>query len=460
MKIKGKKFLVVGLGKTGVSATRFILAQGGKVTITDSRTRMELAESIKLLGDLKVEMDLGKHNPKLFTQNDVIVLSPGVPGNIEGLSEARAAGIPIVNDIEIATHFIKAPIIAVTGTNGKTTTTTLIGEMLRNEGKKVFVGGNIGVSALDMLINGETPDAVVLEVSSFQLESMENFKPSIVVLTNLEPDHLDRYPTGVESYYAAKQRILKNADKSTTLILNLDNERSLQWAEQFPGKVLHFTKRDPMTISPQLAEKFKGAYLRRPKVVLKGFEKGNGEEIIEMILCKLPGDHNRENVMAAALAARAFGATKTSIQKTIDFFKGVPHRLEFLRKKDNVAFYNDSKATNVASVLRSLSSFNAPVILIMGGRDKDQDFTPLMELVKKRVKNLILVGEAKEKINRILGDFSETFLVGTFEEAVLIGFQKSRNGDIVLLAPGCASYDMFRNYEERGDYFKKMVSQL
>lgn len=460
MKIKGKKFLVVGLGKTGVSATRFLQSQGGKVTVTDQRSKMELADTLKQLEDIKVEYDLGKHNPKLFTQADYVVLSPGVPSNVEGIAEARAAGVPVINDIEIASYFIKAPIIGVTGTNGKTTTTTLIGEMLRNDGKKVFVGGNIGVSALDVLLNNETPDVVVLELSSFQLESIQNFAPTIAVLTNLEPDHLDRYPTGVESYYAAKQRMIANAKKDTTLVLNLDNERSLQWAEKFPGRVLHFSKRDPMTISPDLAESFKGAYMRRPRLVLKGFEKGNGEEIIETILCKLPGDHNRENIMAAALAVRALGVSKAAIQKTVDSFKGVAHRLEFIRKKDNVSFYNDSKATNVASVLRSLSSFNSPVILIMGGRDKDQDFSPLMELVKKRVKNLILLGEAKEKINRILGDFSETFLVGTFEEAVLIGFQKSRNGDIVLLAPGCASYDMFRNYEERGDYFKKMVSQL
>lgn len=460
MKIKGKKFLVVGLGKSGVSAAKFLCDQGGKVTATDTRGKHELGDALKTLGERKIDLDLGKHTPKLFTQHDYVVLSPGVPMNVEGMAEAKAAGIPVINDVEIASYFIKAPIVAITGTNGKTTTTTLIGEMLKNDGKKVFVGGNIGVPVLDLVMSGETPDVVVLELSSFQLESMHTFKPTVAVLTNLEPDHLDRYPTGVESYYAAKQRMIQNADKTTTLVVNQDNERSLQWAENFQGKVLRFSKRDPMAIDPKLAENFHGAYLRRPKMVIKGFEKGASEELVDLMLCKIAGDHNKENIMAAALAVRAVGGTKEGIQKTVDSFKGVSHRLEFVRKKDNVAFYNDSKATNVASVVKSLSAFNAPTILIMGGRDKDQDFGPLAELVKKRVKNLILLGEAKEKINRILGDYSETFLVGTFEEAILISFQKSRNGDVILLAPGCASYDMFKNYEERGDYFKKIVGQL
>lgn len=457
LKLKGKKVLVVGLGRSGQSAARFLSDQGAKVTVSDSRGKSELSEALKALADLKIEYELGKHAPKTFTSNELIVLSPGVPSNIEALAEARAAGIPIVNDIELAFPYIKAPIIAVTGTNGKTTTTALISEMLKNDGKKVFTGGNIGVPVLNLLLENQQPDVVVLELSSFQLESVSTFSPNVAVFTNLEPDHLDRYPAGVETYYNAKRRLIAKADKEMTLVTNLDNDKAAQLCEGFPGKIVCFTKRDPMTMNGNIAEKFSGCYLKRPKMILK---TNGSEETFDLMFCRLPGDHNKENIMAAAAAARAVGCTKVGIQKTIETFRGVSHRLEQVRKKDGVSFYNDSKATNVSAALRSLSSFNARVILIAGGRDKDQDFSPLVELVRKRVKNLILIGEAKEKMNRVIGDFSETFLVGTFEEAVLLAYQKSRTGDVILLSPACASYDMFKSYEERGDYFKKLVSQL
>ncbi len=456
-KVKGKKVLVVGLGKTGESSARFLMQQGAKVTATDSKNKNELTEVLRNLADLKIDYELGKINPKLFTSHELIVLSPGVPSNTEGLSDARAAGIPVINDLELAFEHIKAPIIAVTGTNGKTTTTTMIGDMLKNDGKKVFVGGNIGVPVLEHVMRNEEVDYVILEVSSFQAEVLENFKPAVAVFTNLEPDHLDRYPQGIESYYAAKRRILKNSDANTVLVSNLDNDGTASMAGTFPGKVYRFTKRNPMAVNPTSTEQFFGAYLQKPKMVIR--LSGSDEEY-NLMTMKLPGDHNRENLMAAACAAKALGCSRVGIQKTIETFKGVAHRLEFVRKKDGVYFYNDSKGTNVSSVIRALSSFSVPVILIAGGKDKDQDFAPLVDLVRKRVKNLILLGEAKEKVNRAIGDFSETFLVGTFEEAILIAFQKSRNGDVILLSPGCASYDMFKNYEERGDYFKKLVTQL
>lgn len=452
-----KKVVVVGLGRTGVSVVKYLLSRGAQVTVSDVKSRMELAEFVKQLTDLEVEYDLGRHNPKLLTQSDIVVLSPGVPSTLEGIHEAKQAGIPVINDFDLAAPFLKAPIIAVTGTNGKTTTTTLIGEMLKADGKNVFVGGNIGNPVLNMVLEGQSPDFIVLEVSSFQLEHTFEFKPNVAVFTNLEPDHLDRYPNGVESYYAAKRRLLQKADKDTVLITNFDNDAAARLADDFVGTSLFFTRRNPMNIHASFAEKFKGAYYVRPRM---HFKLPNSQHTFEMLTCKLPGDHNKENLMAAALAAQSVGCSESAIQAVVSTFKGVPHRLEFVRKKDGVSFYNDSKATNVASVLRSLSSFQSSIILIAGGRDKDQDFGPLVELVKKRVKNLILVGEAKEKINRVIGDFTETFLVGTFEEAVLLSYQKSRTGDVVLLSPSCASYDMFKSYEERGDYFKKLVSQL
>ena len=455
-KFKGKRVLVVGLGKSGQSAARFLHNEGAKVTVTDSKSKAELGDALKNLADLKLEFDLGKHNDKFFKETDYVVLSPGVPASLPEVAAARAAGIPVINDIEIAFHYMKAPIIAITGTNGKTTTTSLISEMLKNDGKNVFTGGNIGTPVLDLVLGNLTPDAIVLELSSFQLETIKDFKPTVAVFTNLEPDHLDRYPQGVESYYVAKRRLLNNADASTILVTNQENDPAARLAETFVGKTYFFTKRNPILVNPATAENFRGAYLSRPKMIVKM----DTEETFELMPLKLQGDHNRENLMAAAIAARAVGCSRVGIQKTIETFKGVEHRLEFIRRKDGVSIYNDSKATNVASVMRSLASFNAPIILIAGGRDKDQEFSPLVEVVKKRVKNLILIGEAKEKINRVIGDFSETFLVGTFEEAVLLSYQKSRSGDVILLSPACASYDMFKSYEERGDYFKKLVGQL
>ena len=455
-KLKGKKVLIVGLGRTGHSAAKYLHAQGAKVTVTDTKHKADFTNVLKDLEPLKLVYEFGKSSEKVFLSHDLIVLSPGVPRALPEIQAAIKAGIPITNDLELARDAIKVPIIAVTGTNGKTTTTTMITEMLKNDGKTVFTGGNIGVPVLDVLNLGLNPDCVVLEVSSFQCESFTNFKADVTVLTNLEPDHLDRYPS-IEDYYNAKRLIIQNSDESSTLILNMDNPASAKWAEGYKGKLLYFSKRDPLTIDGGISEKFKGTYLKRPKIISK---ISGRETTFDILGCRLPGDHNRENFMAAISAALCVGCSQTAIQKTIMEFRGVPHRLEFVRRKDGVTIFNDSKGTNVASVLRSIGSFNAPIILIAGGRDKDQDFGPLIDPVKKKVKNLILLGEAKEKINRTLGDFSETFLVGTFEEAVLLSFQKSRNGDVILFSPACASYDMFKNFEERGEYFRKLVLQL
>jgi UDP-N-acetylmuramoylalanine--D-glutamate ligase len=457
-KFKGKKVLVVGLGKSGEAAVQYFSKQGAKVTATDEKTKQELGDAIKRMEAFSPEFELGKFNEDTFTSTDVLFLSPGVARSLPEVKAAIDSKIPVTNDIEILRDHVRGPIIAITGTNGKTTTTTMIGDMLKADGKKVFVCGNIGTAALDYVNQKIEADVVVVEVSSFQCESLTNFRPDVGVLTNLEPNHLDRYPGGVEQYFAAKHRLFANMGKDDTLVLNLDNAPSCRLAETTKAKVMWFTRRDPMTLGGDIAEKFKGSYLKRPRIVYKA--ANNTEMAFELMGSRLPGEHNRENFMAAINAVLAVGCSAQAIQKTIQEFKGVEHRLEFVRRKDGVTFYNDSKATSVAAMQRSLASFNAPIILIAGGRDKDELFEPLQELVKKKVKNLILVGEAKEKINRALGDFSETFLVGTFEEAVLIAFQKSRNGDIVLFSPGCSSYDMFRNYEERGEFFKKLVSQL
>ena len=458
-KYRGKKVLVVGFGLSGVAVTRYMAKQGARVTVTDMKQKNELTEFVNACGDLKIEYELGRHNNKTFHTAELIVVSPGVPLNIKPLEEAREKKIPITNEIELAASALKEPLIGVTGTNGKTTTTTLIGEMFAADGKSAYVGGNIGKPLLDYVTDGLKADVVVAELSSFQLELTQKLIPAVALFTNLEEDHMDRYPD-MAAYTYAKKALLRACDKNSFVVLNYDNPNIAKFATETQGKLMWFTKTNPMEVGGEFAEQFRGVYYNAAakQIVAKVVGK---EEIYDVSQLRLFGDHNKENLMAAICAARAMGVNPKAIQTVITTFRGVPHRLEFVRKKDGVFFFNDSKGTNVMSVQRSLAAFNRnPIILIAGGKDKNMDFNPLQELVRARCKILILLGEAKEKINRAIGDHAETYLVGTFEEAVLLAYQKSRSGDIILLSPGCASYDMFRNYEERGDYFKKLVNQL
>lgn len=458
-KYKGKRVLIVGFGMSGVSVAKYMVKQGAKVMVTDMKQRNELTESINAVGDLKIEFDLGKHNPKIFETADLVVVSPGVPLNQKVFEDVRARNIPITSEVELAVGSMKEPMIAITGTNGKTTTTTLVSEMFKADQKTVYTGGNIGTPLLNHIVDGNVGNAVIAEISSFQLDLMERFTPAVSVVTNVEEDHLDRYST-FDNYIASKKRMVTMADRNSYVVLNYDDPIVSGYSTDCPGKVMWFTTLDPMDVGGEFAEKFWGVYLTKNQKQVIGKISGK-EETYDLTEFRLLGLHNKENLMAAICAARCLGVSPQAIQKVIKEFKGVEHRLEFVRKKDGVYFFNDSKATNVMSVQRSLASFNhRPVILIAGGKDKDAHFEPLGPLVRQKCKMLILVGEAKEKINRALGDFADTILVGTFEEAVLLAFQKSRSGDIILLSPGCASFDMFRNFEERGEYFKKLVQQL
>lgn len=458
-KYKGKKVLVVGFGISGVAVAKYMHKQGAKVTVVDQKQKEELTDHIQSCVDLKLEFEFGKHNHTTFHTADLIVVSPGVPLTIKPLEEARERNIPITNEVELAAAHFQIPVIAVTGTNGKTTTTALISEIFKADGKKVYLGGNTGKPLLDYVNEGAEAEVIVAELSSFQLELTDKLVPAVAVFTNLEEDHLDRY-LDMQAYTQAKKKLLKACDRNSFVVLNYDNPNIAKFKDENTGKLLWFTKKDPITLGGQFAEDFYGSYYnsRTKQMVAKVTGK---EEIYDLSQYRLFGEHNRENLAAAICATRVMGISQKAIQTVINSFKGVPHRLEFVRKKDGVFFFNDSKGTNVLSVQKSLASFSMnPIILIAGGKDKNADFTPLVDLVRKKCKILILIGEAKEKINRAIGDFAETYLVGTFEEAVLLSYQKSRSGDIILLSPGCASYDMFKNYEERGDYFKKLVSQL
>lgn len=454
---KGMRVLVVGLGRSGVSATKLLCKKGLKVTVTDELNKSDLKDSLDALEGYEFEAELGKHVLKTFTDQDLIVVSPGVRLDIKPLEQARKSNIPVISEIELAAQFITEPIIAITGTNGKTTTSHLIHEMIQAGGKTAFLGGNVGVPLCEYAARREKCDYVVVEVSSFQLETCFDFKPHVAVFLNVAPDHLDRY-SGFEDYVKAKLRLKNNMTEEDYVVTNLRDSKLMSQLSGTAAKHLYFTTDSFNKVPPHFAEKFQGANLEPGQIALRT-ERWK-EHFFPLQGALLRGLHNRENMMAAMLAAKVAGISNEAIQKVLLNFKPLPHRMEFVARKNQVSFYNDSKGTNVHSLMRSLESFKEPVILIAGGKDKGEEYEPLIPYIKKFVKNLILVGEAKEKLNRAIGDHSETFLVGTFEEAVYVAYQKSRSGDVVLLSPGCASQDMFKNYEERGEQFKKIVAQF
>jgi UDP-N-acetylmuramoylalanine--D-glutamate ligase len=454
--LKEKRILVVGLAKSGVSMVHFLKESGAQVTVSDHKSKAELSTALEQIADLEVQFDLGGHTPKVFLAQDLIILSPGVPPNLKIFDYARSQGVHVTGEFEFASWFIKEPVIAVTGTNGKSTTCKLIEEFLKASGKRVWLGGNFGDPLVEYLRRQEKAEVVIAEVSSFQLEHIERFTPQNVVFTNLAENHQDRYRS-MEDYINAKRRIFQNTNQATTSILNADDNAVVELARDPAvqrGRIFYFSRKP--SLEPQIMT-IGGAVLIKDEIRVR-----TGPEIETYTIknMKMRGRHSIDNIMAAALAAREHGAKHDAIQTVIDTFTGMAHRLEYVRRVGGVEFFNDSKATNVHAVLRALDAFDENVILIMGGKDTNLSYEPLREAVRKKVKNLILVGEAKERINRDLGDYSETFLIGTFEEAVLIAYQKSRINDVVLLSPGCSSYDMFDSFEERGNYFKEIVKRF
>lgn len=454
--LKDKKILVVGLGKTGVALAKFLHEHGAQVTVTDHKSKPELSTQIEQLGDIPIKLDLGGHSPKTFLQQDLVILSPGIPPHLKIFDYARNQGIKITGEFEFASKFVKEPVIAITGTNGKTTCAKLVEAFLKESGVNCWVGGSNGVPLTDYLRQPEKSQVVITEVSAYMLESCDSFAPQNIVFMNLAENHLERYRS-MEDYINAKRKIFRNTNQATTSILNADDHAVVELARDPAvqrGRIFYFSRK--AQLEPQIMN-IGGAVNIGKEIRVR-----TGPEIeyysIEGI--KLRGKHSIENIMAAILAAREHGAKKEAIQKVITSFREINHRLEYVRKVGGVQFFNDSKATNVHAVLRALDSFDDNVILIAGGKDTNLNYEPLRNSIRRKVKTLILVGEAKERMNRDLGDYSETFLIGTFEEAVLIAYQKSRIGDVVLLSPGCSSFDMFDSFEERGDYFKEIVKKF
>jgi UDP-N-acetylmuramoylalanine--D-glutamate ligase len=446
--LKGKRIVVVGMAKTGVAAAEFLLQQGAAVTVSEIKTEGELGTFPRRLRSLGAEVEVGAHSPETLLSGDLIVLSPGVDPAIPPLEQARTQAIPIVSEVELASWFLRPPLIAVTGTNGKSTTTALIGHVLSGGGKRVFVGGNIGTPLTEYLLRKDEADYIVAEISSFQLEAISSFRPWIALLLNLGEDHLDRHPT-LSSYAAVKARIFLNQESRDWAVVNNDDATVRSLIPRIKAQLFPFgrTKNGEQ-----------GVWLEDPTtIVCRGLGQG---ERFSLERVKIKGMHNAENIMAAIGAAAICGVPAKEIQQSLDTFEGLEHRLEWVGEWNGVNVYNDSKATNVASTLTALMSLDGPIILLAGGRDKGGDYSTLRKPIKERVKALILMGEAREKMQGAFQDLLPCHLVGGMEEGVRLAWKLARHGDEVLLSPACSSFDMFTDYQDRGRAFKEIVFKL
>lgn len=447
MQVAGKNILVVGLARSGVAAAEFLVSRGARVTINDAKPEGELNDAGRLRAK-GIEVVAGSHPRELFEKPDLIVVSPGVPLALEPFQRARAAGVPIIGEIELAARFIRGRLIGVTGSNGKTTTTTLAGELLRNAGLPTQVGGNIGTPLISLVETSRDDGFTVVELSSFQLEAVDDLHLFAAVIINITPDHLDRYDS-MDHYAAAKANVFRNQTASDFAALNADDERVSKMNSLTEAKTIFFSRRRELD---------EGIFLRDAEIV----HRASGVERMLVTRDEIPlrGDHNLENIMSALAVGIACGASAGSMRETIREFKGVEHRLEFVAEINGVKFYNDSKATNVDAAIKCIEAFDGGVNVILGGKDKGSDYSPLAPLVRERCSNVILIGAAADKIASALENTRPMRRATTMEEAVEIGLKISKPGEIALLAPACASFDMFDNYEHRGRVFKEAVRRL
>jgi UDP-N-acetylmuramoylalanine--D-glutamate ligase len=458
MDLTNKHIAVVGLGITGEAVARFLIKRGAIVTVTDSGFGDQVKKAAEKLKTMGVMIELGGHSSQLFNDAELIILSPGVPHTLKHFNEARQKGIPVLGEIELACRFISEPIIAVTGTNGKTTATTLLGEMLMKSGKKTFVGGNIGNPLIGYVDSNQKADCLVVELSSFQLDTIEHFRPDVAVLLNITDDHMDRYPN-FEAYVESKARIFENQTSDDIAVLNGLDQAIDKISSRIKSKKLFFYQKDKTSVkSTNYAVIEKNSFLSKPRISV---HLENSEIWIPDLSEFQPaGMHNLENAAAAILASLAGGATKEGVHSALKNFKGLSHRLEKVATINGVEFINDSKATNTDAVAKAMETFEQPQIVIMGGRDKDSDFKRLRSVVRKHVKHLILMGESAQKIYDILSDIVNAELAISMKDAVLKAFAASVPGDVVLLAPGCASFDMYANYKERGEDFRCAIQMI
>ncbi len=448
MDLNNKRVLVVGLGKSGVASALFLKSRGARVTVSDSKPEAELRDEILLLLEHGITVETGGHGERTFRGQDLIVVSPGVPVDAPQLAQARNLGEPIIGEIELAAQFLSGPIVAITGANGKTTTTSLAGEIVAAGKFSTLVGGNIGAPAIGLVDRAGPATWTVLEVSSFQLETIVEFRPRIAVILNITPDHLDRHKTFV-NYVNAKARVFENQRPDDFTILNADDPTTAGLSDRTRAQLFWFSRKKEIE---------KGAFARGAHLY---FRDGHSErEIMQLAEVPLKGVHNLENVLAAVSVGILVGCQAEQIRHAVRNFKAVEHRLEFVARVGGVDYYNDSKATNVDATIKALESFPANIHLILGGKDKGSDYTVLHELLRQRVKRVYTIGAAAAKIESQIQGAAEIDHAETLENAIRRARESAEPGDIILLAPACASFDQFRSYEHRGRVFKEVVHSL
>jgi UDP-N-acetylmuramoylalanine--D-glutamate ligase len=450
MDLKNKRVLVVGLGKSGLSAAMFLRAQGARVTVSDTRSAVALAKEIPALLEAGIMVESGGHGLLTFRRQDLIVVSPGVPMDTPEVKQVVAFGLPVIGELELASRFLQGRVVAITGSNGKTTTTTLVGKIFEDAGGPTQVGGNIGLPVIDLVAESTAETVDVLEVSSFQLETVEEFHPWIAVILNITPDHLDRHGS-FEAYVAAKERIFERQTADDFLVLNGDDRVTQVCASRAKSAVYWFSATKTVR---------RGAFVRDGVVVWVAKEGGVTEPVMPVLEIPLKGSHNVENVLAAVCAARLGGIPAESVRASVAEFRAVEHRLELVRQWNEVEFYNDSKATNVDAAMKAVASFPGAIHLILGGKDKDSDYAVMAGLLKERVKAVYTVGSAAEKIEHQLHGVVKMVSAQTVEKAVAAAAKASAPGDVVLLSPACSSFDQFENYEHRGRVFRQTVMEL
>jgi UDP-N-acetylmuramoylalanine--D-glutamate ligase len=446
--LKEKRVLVVGLGRSGVASALFLKSRGARVTVSDAKSEDQLRAEIPVLLDHGIAVETGRHGERTFQNQDLIVVSPGVPVDAQPLVQARALGESVIGEIELATEFLPGPVVAITGSNGKTTTTTLVGEILSKAGLKTLVGGNIGTPAISLVERATQDSVTVLEVSSFQLETIRKFRPKLAVVLNVTPDHLDRHRT-FEAYAGAKARIFENQESQDFAVLNADDPTCVAMASKTRAQVFWFSRKEEVQ---------QGSFVRQGTIHVR--RGGTEHEIMPVSEIPLKGAHNVENVLAAICTAEVMDCAPAQIRNAVREFKAVEHRLQYVATVRGVEYYNDSKATNVDATIKALESFPGNIHLILGGKDKGSDYTVLNNLLHERVKCVYTIGAAAEKIQKHISGAVKISASGTLEKAVQQASASAQGGDIVLLAPACASFDQFKNYEHRGRVFKELVLAL
>jgi UDP-N-acetylmuramoylalanine--D-glutamate ligase len=456
VELKGKRVLVVGLGRSGVASSLFLQARGARVTISDAKPEAELSQHIPALLDRGITVETGGHGERTFRDQDLIVVSPGVPFDAPPLQQAHAHGVPVIGEIELAARFLQGRVVAITGSNGKTTTTALAGEVIAHDRRHTLIGGNIGTPAISFVEQSTPQTWTVLELSSFQLETIQTFRPHIAVVLNVTPDHLDRHQT-FDVYLGAKARIFENQTAEDFAVLNADDPSCAKMAAGARSAVSWFSRMSPPEAAADSANS--GAYIKDGNIVWCG--PGQPSRVV-MPVAEVPlkGAHNLENVLAGVAVGMLADVPSDHIRAAVRNFKAVEHRLEYVATIRGVEYYNDSKATNVDATMKALESFPANIHIILGGKDKGSDYAVLQPLLRQRTKRVYTIGAAAQKIEQQIAGATEIVSAGTLEAAVRNAAEAAQPGDVVLLAPACASFDQFENYEHRGRVFKDVVRSL